>query len=132
MGLVTGVGLDAWFADRLQGLNCTPETVAYVVGVLGKRHWDDGDNMSRQSVVLAFNHATFINDFAGFQRIGDWVLFADAVFPETLEQNRLVTVSLGRRAYSRCYQLLKGQWRVYEELADDLPLIAAKVRRKLH
>jgi hypothetical protein len=122
--------LDGWFAERLEGLQCTPDTRAYVIGVLGKKRWD-GDILVGESIVLAFNDALITSDFAAFQRIGDWVLWIDSVYPEYINDHRDVIESIGRRSYYSCHRIMRGQWRVYEELADELPSIAAKVHRKI-
>lgn len=122
--------LDDWFADKLDGLQCAPDTLAYVVGVLGKKRWE-GDILAGESIVLAFNDALVTSDFVSFQRIGDWVLWVDSVYPEYINGHRELIESIGRRSYYTCHRIMRGQWHVYEELADELPSIAEKVRRKL-
>jgi len=122
-------GLSTWFADRLQGMPCTPETTAYVAGVLAKRRTED--DMSTESLVLAYHAASIIGDFAGFQRIGDYVLWIDSIYPEFINDHRQVIETIGRQSYSSCHRILKGQWKIYDELAQTLPLITATVRQKL-
>jgi hypothetical protein len=122
--------LDRWFAERLQGLKCSPEALAYVAGVLARTRWDGAD-MSRQSITLAFQDAAVSRDFEGFQRLGDWVLFVDTMYPDHFQLNREIVETFGRRSYYSCHQILRGQWRLYEELADRLPNIAAGARRLL-
>jgi hypothetical protein len=126
------VGLDSWFADRLHGMRRKPETVAYVAGVLKSlakpRELDD---LSKRSVILEFASARETGDFATFQRIGDWVLWVNIVMPESLEGTREAVESVGRQSYYTCHRILRGQWHVYEELADDLPTIARSARHML-
>ena len=126
------VGLDSWFADRLHGMRRKPETVAYIAGVLKSlakpRELDD---LSKRSVVLEFAYARETGDLATFQRIGDWVLWVNIVMPESLEGTREAVESVGRQSYYTCHRILRGQWRVYEELADDLPTIARSARHML-
>jgi hypothetical protein len=132
MELITVTRLEGWFAKQVQGLRFSPETLAYVVGVLKNLSRPrEGDDMSKQSIVLAYRDASTKNDFAGFQRLGDWVLWVDVMTPELIDNNRQVVESYGRLSYLSCHRILRGQWHVYEELADELPLIAAKVRQKL-
>lgn len=119
------------FADRLTGLPHSPETIAYVVGVLGKRRWDDKDLMTDRSLVVVFQDALIKRDFAEFQRIGDWVLFADTVFPDHLNGVRDFAENVGRLSYYECFRLMGQSWRVYEELADELPTLVARVRNRL-
>jgi|SRR5579871_4567820 len=118
------------FAEKLKALPRDPETVAYVVGVLGKRKWE-GDDLSQDSILLAYVDANEKGDFAGFQRIGDWVLFADIMVPAHFTGVREFVENVGRLSYYRCFRLMGGKWRVYEELADDFPRLVTQVRQAL-
>jgi hypothetical protein len=125
-------GLDEWFAARLQGLQYRPETIAYIVAVMKTLSRPrPEDDMSRRSIVLAYADAKKNGDFATFQRIGDWVLWVEAMAPESIEHDRAVVESIGRLSYYTCHRIMKGQWGIYEELADELPRIAVRVRRSL-
>jgi hypothetical protein len=125
MELVTR--LDDWFAERLRGLNCGSDTRAYVVGVLSG-HIDD---MSDESVVLAYQDASLKGNFATFQRIGDWTLWVSAFAPHPLKGQRDVVERFGRLSYYACYRIMRGQWRLYEELADELPRLTWCVRKEI-
>lgn len=125
-------GLDAWFAERLQGLNYRPETVAYVAGVLKaqanpKMH----ECMAGRSIVLAYIDAKEKGDFVEYQRIGDWVLFVNVILPESIQHEREAVTTIGRLSYYSCHRLIRYKWDLYEELADELPSLAMHVRRKL-
>jgi hypothetical protein len=128
MDLVTK--MDGWFADRLKGLPHSPEVVAYVVGVLGKRRWD-GEDLSNRSLLLTYQAATLVNDFVGFQRIGDWVLFVGSVHPSHFNGVHDFVENIGRLSYNRCFRLMGKQWRLYQELADELPSLVARVHSRL-
>lgn len=109
-----------------------PETIAYVAGVLKSlAHPRALDDMSKRSVILEFAEARTTGDFATFQRIGDWVLWVDIVMPDALVGTREAVESVGRQSYYTCHRILRGQWRVYEELADELPKIALSARRHM-
>jgi hypothetical protein len=132
MGLITVTRLESWFADQLQDLNCSPETLAYVVGVLKALGQPKaGEDMSKQSVIMAYQAASMSGEFAGFQKLGDWVLWTDVVCPDFVDVNRQVFESFGQLSYLSCHKILRGQWHVFEELANELPSIASRVRRKL-
>lgn len=125
-------GLDAWFAERLHGLEYRPETIAYVAGVLkAQANPRPQENMAGRSVVLAYGEAREKDDFAEYQRIGDWVLFVNVIMPESIEHEREAVTTIGRLSYYSCYRLIHYKWDVYEELADQLPKLAMHVRRKL-
>ena len=120
--------LDTWFALRLTSLRCSADTKAYVTGVLSRFRTAE-DDLSNVSIVLAWRDASMKGDFAQFQRIGDWVLWVDALCPEHISQNREVVETIGRQSFYSCHRIMKGQWRVFEELADELPKIAVGVRK---
>lgn len=126
------VGLDSWFTERLQHMKHRPETIAYVAGVLKAMSRPlSVDDMSDRSIVLEFAYARESGDFAAFQRIGDWVLWVDIVMPDAFNGTREAIESVGRQSYYACHRILRGQWRVYEELADELPKIASSARHML-
>ena len=134
MGLIVPAsksGISEHFAARLNGLPHSPEAVAYAIGVLGKRKWRDGDDLSDVSLCIVFQDALLKRDFVGFQRIGDWVLFAEIVVPDHIKTYREVAENLARLSYYECFRLMGQQWRVYEELADELPKFTASARQRL-
>lgn len=125
-------GLEAWFAERLRGMPYRPETIAYVAGVLKTLgHPREGDVLGTGSVVLAYQDASARSDFAAYQRIGDWILWVDVVMPDRFNSNRTTVETIGRLSYYACHRILRGQWALFEELADALPEIALDARRKL-
>lgn len=125
-------GLDAWFLERLTGLQYRPETIAYIAGVLKTLgHPGPEDDMSGRSIVLAYLDAVERGDFVAFQRIGDWVLWSDVVLPGSIKHSREIVHAVGQRSYRSCHRILQGQWALYEELANDLPQIVLHVRSRL-
>lgn len=123
-------GLDAWFAERLKDTGLRVETTAYVTGVLSRRRWEAAD-MSNESIVQAFQNARSTGGFAAYQRIGDWVLFVSTVMPNAMRTEQEAIQTIGQLAYLSCYRLINRKWDVYEELADQLPLVARRVRHML-
>lgn len=104
--------------------------LAYVTGVLAKSN--PTIVVPNRSVVLAFSAARQTGDFAQFQRLGDEVLFVGSVFPESIASHREVTESVGSLSYYACYRIMRRQWLVYEELADQLPVVVRAVKLKLN
>lgn len=119
-----------WFADRMSAARLSHDTGAYIAGLMGK-YVHVQDDMSKRSIILAFRGASEQGDFEGFQRIGDWVLWASIVHPDSLSDGREATVSVGRLSYHACHRIMRGSWPVYQELADRLPVIAHDVRCNL-
>lgn len=132
MGLITVSRLDHWLAERLRTLRVGDDTRAYVIGVLDRyQHNAEPIDMSRESIVLAFYDARLRGDFAAFQRIGDWTLWVSSVQPTRERSQRNVLETFGRLSYYSCHRIMRGQWGLYEELADELPVIVRDVRCNL-
>jgi len=121
--------LTTWFSQQLDDIRCHEDTKAYVVNLLSR--FKPEDELADRSVVVAYAAAKQSGDFSSFQRIGDWVLWAEAIQPGLVSLERHVVSSIGRLSYYACHRIMRGQWRLYEELADELLPIAADVRRKL-
>lgn len=117
-----------WFSTIVAPTRLHPSTKAYVVGVMTTPPEQFG---RRESLVLAYAEATGRHDFASFQRIADFVLWADVWCPEFLAANQQVVESIGRLSYHACYRITRGSWSVYEELADGLPAIVLTLRMPL-
>jgi hypothetical protein len=124
--------LELWFAERFQGLRTwhSNEVVAYVTGVFGNRRLAQND-LSTASVTLAYESARAKRDFAELQRVGDWVLWVEAMCPDSLGHNHDIVENFGRLSYYACHDIMRGQWHVYAELANDLPVIAKHVQHHL-
>lgn len=126
--IVVNVKFDDWLDTELCDLRCEQETKAYVIGVLLRPQEID---MSKQSVVLAYQHALECGEFTAYQRIGDWSLWSNSIAaPGDIGQSDLLHV-LGSMSYAACHRLLNRRWKLYEELADDLPTITCMVRNRL-
>ena len=80
--------------------------------------------------MLAYARARERGDFASFQKLGDWVLWAETMVPKSFENFGLAD-TVGRRSYAACYRILQGKWQLYRELADELPEIVVQVRARL-
>lgn len=118
----------AWFEQRLRPLPHSAETKAYVVGVYSEFVASTTGDMSAESITLAYANA---QEFAAFQRIGDWSLWVQTFLPEAIQGHQVVIDSFGRRSYEVCYRMLKCQLGVYQELAQDLSRLSAMARSQI-
>jgi hypothetical protein len=123
--------LRSWFSERLTGVPCRPDTLAYVVGLMTTIDSKPNVSLVTGSIVLAFAEARSIPTFDRFQRIGDHVLWVTTMCPAFFAGNEDVSETIGRLSYQTCHRLMNRQWPLYEELADDLPTIAKSVRQRL-
>jgi hypothetical protein len=121
--------LEDWFCRSLEAVEASPDARAYLVSLFSSMKTTQND-LSNESIVLAFAAARETGQFAKFQRIGDYVLWGLSFAPESFEVPR-VAIDLGRLSYYTCWRLTHKEWRVYEELADDLPRLTKETRRRL-
>jgi hypothetical protein len=128
MQVITSLG--PWFHQRLAGVKCRPETIAYIAGVLKDQSRVSQATLANCSLVLEYQQARNTGSFVGFQRVGDWVLFADVCMPESLIERELAE-TVARKAYYTCYRLMGSSWDIYEELADGFTTITTQARQRL-
>lgn len=121
MGLITCISLEDWFTVRLESLKASSDARAYLVSLFSSMKSTEHD-MSDKSVVLSFADARLSRDFAGLQRIGDWTVFSLSIAPQSLVEKKL-TIDIARMSYYSCWKMTHSTWKVYEELADELPRI---------
>jgi hypothetical protein len=86
------------------------------------------DDMHGTSIVLAYGEACTSGSFAGYKRIGDWVLWVDTFAPAAMGTCHELVESMGRLSYYACHRILRRRWYLYEELADDMPRIVYDLR----
>lgn len=121
--------LEDWFCRSLEAVEASPDARAYLVALFSSMRSAQED-MSKESIVLAFAQARDTGEFMKFQRIGDWVMWGMAFAPESFDVPK-VAVDLGRLSYYTCWRLTQKEWRVYEELADEMPRLSRELRRRL-
>lgn len=131
MGLLfTEQDLNQYFADLLQDISCQDTTRAYLINLYATFKSNHCD-LSQQNISLMFLQAKQYNDFANFQKIGDWVLFAQTIMPKHLHPANYYQ-DIARLSYYSCYHLINRQWLVYNELADNFLLLERQAIEKLH
>lgn len=121
--------MEDWFCKRLEGVEASRDARAYLVSLFSSMR-SARDDLSKESIVLAFSEARTTGEFQKFQRIGDYVVWGLSFVPESFEVPDLA-VDLGRLSYYTCWRLTNKEWRVYEELADELPRLRIELRRSM-
>jgi hypothetical protein len=124
--------LNSMFDKLSQELPCDQATKAYITGVFHKYKTTTFD-LSKQNITLTYAQAHFQQDFETFQTIGDWLLFAESLFPESLNSaSEDYFFNIGRLSYNSCYRLINKKWRLYEELSDQFIFITQQIREELY
>lgn len=121
--------LSNWFDSITRNLKCSQNTRAYVTSVL-TQYKSSIDDMSNQSIIVAYSEAKISGNFVDYQRIGDWVLWISSVYPSAISSDKEVVQTVGRLSYNACHRILRGNWPLYEELADNLIGISQDVNDK--
>jgi hypothetical protein len=120
--------LPSLFDGIASDLPATRTARSYVTGLfLNQARSTRAVDFSRRSLVLSYISQ---RDFAQSQDLADWVLWALSWVPTSVRDHRELAESLGRLSYYRCYRLVPS-WRVYEELADNLPVYARHLSAKV-
>jgi hypothetical protein len=121
-----------FFQELLCDLNCQSDTRAYIIGIFGKFRSATAD-LSKDSATLLFAQARAKQDFLGYQNLADWIFFANSWAPEHLQfASKDYYDTIARVSYYACYRLINRQWKLFEQLADELPILEEQVKRKLN
>lgn len=112
--------------ERLEGKINEP-TLSYVVQVLCSYGRSTTNDLSKESLVLAFLNAKTKVDFESFQKIGDWSLWLTSIFPS---RNDDVIFTFGSMSYRQCHNIVK-QWDVYDDLSRNMKSITKIVNNCL-
>ena len=117
--------LERYFSNRFDTLPASNIARAYLTGLFSQQAFRPID-FSDESVVLQYADIRQRHDLERLQRLADWIMWVASYSPESIADHLEVTESIGRASYYRCYRLVPG-WRVYEELADNLPLLSNRI-----
>jgi hypothetical protein len=123
--------LEKFFADKVRCVPCQEDTKAYIVSTfVGFKKYEPKNNLHSKSITLEYNKAQLEHSFKLYQQIGDWILFAKSMYPESLTASGEYYDSIARLSYYKCYGIVK-QWKLYEELADKFPLVVKHLHDEL-
>ena len=120
-----------FFQEILKDIKCHRDTKAYIVSIYGKYKSAEFD-LSKDSVTLLFAQGREKQDFLTYQNLGDWIFFANTIAPSHLRgASKNYYDNIARVSYYSCYRLINRQWKLFEELADNYPVLERQVKEKL-
>lgn len=123
--------VSGFFRELLVDLNCQEDTKAYIVSIFSKYKTADFD-LSQDSISLRFAQARYTQDFLTYQTLGDWIFFANTMAPKHLQYaSKEYYDTIARLSYYSCYKIIKHQWKLFEELADDFMSLEEQVKKLL-
>jgi hypothetical protein len=123
--------LTSFFDEILDDIGCQRDTRAYIVSIYEKYKTTEFD-LSKDSITLLFAQGRDKQDFLTYQKLGDYIFFANTLIPTHLvgaDKNYYDTIA--RLSYYSCYRLLNRQWKLFQELADNFPILEQEVKYKL-
>lgn len=124
--------ITSFFDEIISDINCHPDTRAYIVSIYAKYKSSEFD-LSKHSVSLEFAQARSKHDFFIYQNLGDWIFFSNTTNPQHLKfASKEYYDTVARLSYYSCYKLINKKWKLFEELADNLPNIEDQVKNKLN
>jgi len=121
------LNINDFFEELLSDVKCHQDTKAYIVSIYGKYKSAQFD-LSKDSVTMLFAQGRDKQDFLTYQNLGDWLFYSQSMFPQSLKnasENYYDTIA--QLSYYGCYRIVKT-WKIYEELADEFPILTRQVR----
>lgn len=118
-----------FFYKLVEPLSVREPTKSYLVGIF--LQLIKFEISQEKSIVLAYAHACATGRFEQFQSLGDWTTWTMIFVPSLHKENEKIVIELGRKSYETCWRILRGEWDLYAELAENLPLIVESTRNRL-
>ena len=120
-----------FFDELLNDIVCHQDTRAYIVGIYDKYKSANFD-LSKDSITLRLAQGQEKQDFFTYQNLGDWIFFTNTVAPQFFQNaSESYYNSIAQLSYYSCYRLINRQWKLFEELADNLLILEKQVKQKL-
>lgn len=131
MSLIYDSSITKFFGELLEDVACRQDTKAYIVSIYGRYKTAEFD-LSKDSITLLFAQGRSKQDFLTYQNLGDWIFFANTMAPNHLQgASKEYYDTVARLSYYSCYKLIHRQWKLFEELADNFPVLERQVLEKL-
>ncbi len=119
-----------FFDECLENLQCRNETKSYIIDLFSK--FKSESVLHSKSITVAFSEAKFKNNFHLYQQLGDWLFWANVLYPSCLNgASEEYYTNVARLSYLRCYRLLDRKWLLFEELSDDYIKLVNSSKRYL-
>jgi len=126
------VSIENLIKPKIDELKCEYETKSYIVGIFKKYEKSTSGLLLDDSLISLYNSARAQSNFRMFQDLGDFIFFMQTLFPAYLKNGSSDYFdTIARSSYFYCFKLLKRQWHVYEEMADDFVSLEKQTRKIL-
>lgn len=122
--------LEEFFNAKIEKLPCQRSTKAYIYSIFSSPK--KNNDFSKDSITIIYSKAKSEYSLELFQGLADWILFAQTMYPDSLNHaSPEYYQTIAQISYYRCYRIVNRSWALYEELADNLPLIIKMMRVSL-
>ena len=117
---ISALSLSDFFEEKVRELpDCAETTKSYIIQLLSNPN-DVHNDVAGQSVTLLYAEANIEYNFKLFQTIGDFLLFANGIFPKSLQgASKEYYNNIAQQSYYTCHLLLKKQWPLFKELSHN-------------
>lgn len=127
--LILEKDLSSFFYSIVPENICETNAKTYIISIFSKK---DITLLSNESITLIYKKAKENNQFSQYQNIADYLLFSFCIFPQHLNSaSEDYYQSIAKLSYYKCYQLVKKQWLLFEELSDNFEQITLKIYNKI-
>jgi hypothetical protein len=111
--------LAKYWDEKLLKLKCNEIARAYITNILTQYSTTKYD-LSTDSLTFVYSKAKQEQNFKKFQTLGDYIFWAESIFPGALTAaSKEYYHSLARLSYYSCFRLINRKMDVYEFLADE-------------
>jgi hypothetical protein len=125
---LTDESIADFFTESLADLKCQDDTRAYIISIFAKFK-NSSDDLSKCSLTLRLAQAHEKQNFSIYQNIGDYLFFVNSIAPQYLTgASQDYYDSLASVSYYSCYNLIKRQWHLYYELANEFTPLYKQAR----
>lgn len=122
--------LDNFFSEKLNDFPYGDTVKAYIISIC-KQYLKPDNDFSKQSLTLLYIKACENGDFSQFQSIADWSFWLAVFQAPAFIEHKILYEGIARTSYDRCHRILRGQWPIFEQLADEFPQITKLTREKI-
>jgi hypothetical protein len=120
-----------FFKKMIKLPNCENKTKTYIISIFSDIN--NQEDLSQESITLLYNRALETYSFNNFRQIGDWLFLTKCLFPQSLNgASPEYYTAIAQSSYYKCYIIMRREWKIFEELADQFRPLTIKINKCLN
>lgn len=121
-----------FFEEKLSDIKCSDDTKAYIISIYSNYKQSTEDDLSQGNITLRFCQARTNHKFLEYQRLGNYILYAETLYPESLRfASKDYYDEIAKLSYLSCYNLINRQWQLYYELYSKFNYLEHEIKSRL-